>query len=387
MNATAASLSIAVGAALAGAAAMYLLDPQAGGRRRAQLRDQLNRGAGDAYDFLRKVPVDAGNRARGLYSESRARLQRGRISDETLQARIRAQLGRLVSHPRAIEVTCTQGVARLRGSVLEHEVDRLLSSLRRVRGVTDVVNELEVHSSAERVPALQGHEIDRRSSRLEYLQGNWSPAPRVLAGAIGTAMLAASWRAQPGIAGALGTLGAAILVRAIANRPLGKLIGIAAAPEDGILVQRTIDVYADADEAYSAWREFENFPTFMSHVREIARIDDRRYRWTVDGPGNVPVSWEAEVTADVPNELIAWHTAPDSLVQSTGVIQFEPTSYGGTRVHIRMSYRPPANQVGHAVARIFGKDPQRQLDDDLQRFKAYVEIGKTAGDHVAATRH
>ena len=64
-------LGIAVGALLAGAGLMYLFDPRSGRRRRALLSGQVNRGLRQTRDFAQKVRTDAGNRARGLYEQSR----------------------------------------------------------------------------------------------------------------------------------------------------------------------------------------------------------------------------------------------------------------------------------------------------------------------------
>ncbi len=113
----------------------------------------------------------------------------------------------------------------------------------------------------------------------------------------------------------------------------------------------------------------------MSHVREVRKVDDRRYHWVVDGPAGAHVGWDAEVTAEVPDELIAWRTVEGAPVRSAGVVQFEPTGYGGARIHIRMIYRPPANALGHTVAKLFGRDPKHQIDEDLLRFKRYMETG------------
>jgi uncharacterized membrane protein len=129
----------------------------------------------------------------------------------------------------------------------------------------------------------------------------------------------------------------------------------------------------------------------MSHVREVTKIDDTHYHWKVDGPAGVPVEWDAVITADVPGELIAWRTMEDSAVQSVGVVQFEPSSrggarYGSARVHVRLSYRPPVNRVGHTVAKVFGKDPQRQIDSDLSRFKTFIETGRRPRDNAAASQ-
>lgn len=155
---------------------------------------------------------------------------------------------------------------------------------------------------------------------------------------------------------------------------------------EGVFVQKTIDVYADPEEAYSCWRRLEDFPRFMNHVREVTKIDDTHYHWKVDGPAGLPVEWDAVITADVPRELIAWRTVENSAVQSAGVVQFERSSFGATRVHVRLSYRPPVGGVGHTVAKIFGKDPQRQIDEDLARFKTFVETGRPPRESAPAAQ-
>jgi uncharacterized membrane protein len=375
-------LSLAtIAAASAGAA--YFLDPRSGRRRRALLRDQASRLAHQSCDFVAKAGRDARQRIRGLYEES-ANHFRGIDADDTiLEQRVRAELGRLSTHPGAIEVSSNDAVVRLRGDALETEVPQVLAGVKGVRGVKDVVNEMRVHQDAGSIPSLQG-EGDRRPARFEYFQENWAPAPRLLAGAAGLAFMVDGFRRHSPVGLGLATIGAALLGRSVSNAPWSRLLGIGASAEDGVLVQKTIHVYADLDEAYEAWRDPEGFPQFMRHVREVRRVSGTRYHWTVDGPAGIPVEWDAVITADVPGELIAWRTVEDSPVQSAGFVQFEPSEYGGTRVHVRMSYRPPANVVGHTVAKIFGRDPKRQIDSDLARFKTFIETGQRPRDSAVA---
>lgn len=376
-------------AALASAGTMFLFDPRSGRRRRALIRDRLHRSLHESREFARKARVDAENRVHGLLHRSRTLLQRESPSDDIVAERVRAALGRLSSHPGAIEVFCTDRVVHLRGDILASEVPRVLKGVRRVRGVKDVVDELHVYESAQFIPSLQGGRQPLATPHFEYLQENWSPAPRALAGAVGLGLLARSLgRSRMGVGHAtLGVAGAAILLRAITNRPLSRLMGAEADAEEGFLIQKSLQVHAEVNEVYAAWRALENFPSFMTHIREVTRLDERRYKWQVDGPGGVPVTWESEITADVPNELIAWRTVPGSVVQSSGVVQFEPASAGGTRINIRMRYQPPADAVGHAAARIFGKDPRHQIDDDLLRFKSMMEAGKTTRGEGPVVHH
>lgn len=379
-------IAAGVAIALASAIGTYYLDPRSGRRRRALLRDRTTRAMHETRDLFDTAVADARNRARGLYSMTSARLHPEQTDNQRLAERVRSKLGRVCSHPRAIRVAVNEGTVTLRGDILEHELAGVLRAVRHVPGVREVTHQLQAHQRAGRMPFLQGN-AERGQPRLEYLQQNWSPAPRLLAGAAGAALVASglSLRSWTGAGLALG--GVALLARSMSNQPLPRMLGLGASPEEGIVIQKTLRVYAELDEVYSCWRQIENFPQFMSHVREVRKLSDTLYHWVVDGPAGIPVEWDAELTADVPGELIAWRTVPGSVVHSSGVVHFEPDAYGDTRVHIRMTYRPPANAVGRTVAKIFGADPRRQMDEDLARFKSYMEVGKTTGAYGTVTRH
>jgi osmotically-inducible protein OsmY len=141
---------------LAGAGLMYLLDPDRGGRRRALVRDQATRARHRLGDELGATARDLSNRARGTAAELRSRFIREIVADDVLSERVRSVIGRAVSHPGAIEVSVGDGRVTLQGSVLEAELDDLLRAVGRVRGVTRVDNELQVHREPGDVPSLQG---------------------------------------------------------------------------------------------------------------------------------------------------------------------------------------------------------------------------------------
>jgi uncharacterized membrane protein len=380
------TIATAVAAAALTAGAAYLFDPQSGGRRRARAVEKVQRGTHQARGFIGKAGRDARERARGIFESSRSRFRRPPADDRIVEERARAQLGRLTAHPGAIEISCADGYLRVAGDILASEIDAVVRGLARVRGVRRVVNEVRTHDRPGDIPSLQGG-ANRPRPRAEYLQDNWSPAPRLFAGLTGAAMTVGGGTRGSLPGAALALAGAALVVRSISNRPLAKTFGMRAQPEDGILVQKTIHVYAEPEELYDTWRDLERFPRFMSHVREVRKLGGNRYRWVVDGPAGVPVEWDSEITQDVPARMIAWRTVEGSPVQSSGAVRFEPSAYGGTRVNVRLSYRPPGNVIGHGVAKAFGADPKRQLDDDLMRFKSMLEVGTVRGREGAELRH
>jgi hypothetical protein len=139
-----------------GAGLMFIFDPVRGRRRRALLRDQLAHAGRVLARATRTTSHDLNHRAYGMLAEGSHLFQHDETSDEVLALRVRAKLGRSVSHPHAISVTVNAGQVRLSGPVLAHEVNRLLSGVSSVRGVKGIDNALTVHTRAEGVPSLQG---------------------------------------------------------------------------------------------------------------------------------------------------------------------------------------------------------------------------------------
>lgn len=144
--------------ALAGAGAMYLLDPDRGNRRRALLRDQLvhaRHELEDAGEGAAGRAQDVTNRARGAAAEARGALRSDGVDDAVLEARVRSAIGRAVTSPGSILVDVYQGRVTLRGPVLADEADELLSKVESVDGVGVVENRLNVQERAGSTPGLQ----------------------------------------------------------------------------------------------------------------------------------------------------------------------------------------------------------------------------------------
>lgn len=149
------ALSI-LAAAAAGAVATYFFDPEQGRRRRAIARDKLASGVHSAADASQALAQDVRHRSRGLVAGMRQRLAREPVPDDVLAERVRARIGRTVSHPGSIDVRVAQGEVTLQGPVLAHEAPRLLRAARGVPGVQRVIDALDSRPEAGNVPGLQG---------------------------------------------------------------------------------------------------------------------------------------------------------------------------------------------------------------------------------------
>jgi uncharacterized membrane protein len=143
-----------------------------------------------------------------------------------------------------------------------------------------------------------------------------------------------------------------------------------------IPVNKSIVVNAEPSELYEFWHDFENLPRFMRHLDSV-KVAGERSHWVAKGPAGSTVEWDAIVTEDRPNELIAWRSLEGSEVQNSGSVRFERAPGGrGTVVHVEIDYSPPGGAVGALVAKLFGEEPDGQLQTDLRRFKQVIETGE-----------
>jgi len=145
----------------------------------------------------------------------------------------------------------------------------------------------------------------------------------------------------------------------------------------GIHAQGTCIVNQPPEEVYRFWRDFQNLGRFMTHLESVEDLGDGRSHWKAKGPAGMTVEWEATIIADSPGELISWRSIEGSDVDNAGAVRFERAAGDrGTIVKVNIEYYPPMGVVGATAAKLFGEEPEQQLDDDLRRFKQMLEVGE-----------
>jgi uncharacterized membrane protein/gas vesicle protein len=359
-----------------GAGAMYLLDPERGARRRSLLRDQGIHASHKVRDQLAGTARDVRNRSAGVAAGLRSHFRQDQASDEIIEERARSAIGRAVSHPSAVTVNVFEGRATLGGHVLADELPELVRRVGRVRGVTEVRNELEMHATAENVLALQG--VGHRRP-LSLIGSESRPVTRLLIGTAGGLLAAQGVRKGGPTGAALSALGAGLLVRAVGFDRARGWAGLNARTH-AVEMEKTLAIRAPLEVVWRVWSNFENFPRFMAHVREVRKIDEGHSHWAAVGPGGVSVEWDAIVTDWVPKQFIGWTSLDESPVATTGQVRFRRVSDNQTEIDIRLEYAPPAGVLGHAVASLFGDNPRQAMDEDLGRLKSLLEVEQTGGE-------
>ncbi|MEO7239647.1 MAG: SRPBCC family protein [Gemmatimonadales bacterium] len=216
----------------------------------------------------------------------------------------------------------------------------------------------------------------RSALRGEPVSGSGTTALKVAGGLL--ALYGLTRRGK--LATLLRTVGTGLLLDSARRGQIG-IPGVSTADRRrAVDIQKTLYIDAPVNQVYAFWSNYENFPLFMSHVREVEDLGGGRSHWSVSGPGGLPIEWSAVLTQQVPEQVIAWRSEAGSMLENAGVIRFAAAG-SGTRVNLRFCYHPPAGGAGIAVAQLLGSDPRAKLNEDLGRMKSLLEATTGSGTH------
>jgi uncharacterized membrane protein len=151
-------------------------------------------------------------------------------------------------------------------------------------------------------------------------------------------------------------------------------------------IVRTVTVNRPVAELYRFWRDVENLPSVMPHLESVEARGGSMSHWVARAPLGTSVEWDAEITEDRPDELVAWRSVEGSQVRNAGSVRFAPApGQRGTEVRVEMEYDTPGGPLGTVVAMLSGEEPRQQVADALRRFKQVMETGEPIVSEATVT--
>ena len=131
--------------------------------------------------------------------------------------------------------------------------------------------------------------------------------------------------------------------------------------------EKSIEVNVPEYTAYAQWTKFWEFPQFMEGVKEVTRLDAKRFHWKVEIAGQEK-EWEAEITEQVADQRLAW-TSRGSVIKGW-VMTFHRLADAKSKVMLQLEYDPQgfAGPVVEALEVV-----SQRVQGDLERFKALIE--------------
>lgn len=131
----------------------------------------------------------------------------------------------------------------------------------------------------------------------------------------------------------------------------------------------SVTVNAPVHQVYQLFSHFNDYPKFMSHIKEVTYYDDQRSHWVADVVGKH--EWDAVNEGWVEDQQIGWRSTEG--LKNSGAVRFSPTGSNQTRLVVTINYDPPAGVLG-AIGEALGagKSLEAALQRDLDNFAAMV---------------
>lgn len=125
---------------------------------------------------------------------------------------------------------------------------------------------------------------------------------------------------------------------------------------------------------YEFWRKLENLPLFMKHLESVTLLDDEISEWKLKLPGDLGnLSWKAAIIKDIENREISWRSFSDALIHNIGKVEFRENRSFGTKMSVLISYHAPFGTSGEMVAKVLNPIFENMIEQDIKRFKEYIE--------------
>ena len=131
----------------------------------------------------------------------------------------------------------------------------------------------------------------------------------------------------------------------------------------------SVSISAPISQVYGLFSHFNDFPKFMSYIKEVTYKDANTSHWVAEVVGSH--EWDAVNEGWIPNSQIGWRST-DGL-QNHGAVTFTPAGESQTKVNVVISYTPPAGFLGDAGEKLgAGKHFETKLQQDLDNFAQMV---------------
>jgi uncharacterized membrane protein len=141
-------------------------------------------------------------------------------------------------------------------------------------------------------------------------------------------------------------------------------------------IEKIVDVNCPIRSVYKQWTLFEEFPRFMTGVREVKQLDEALVRWNAQIWGK-DKEWDAQITEQIPDEAVSWKSVSGDALHA-GTVRFEPIAANRTRVRLVMAHESQgaAESVGGALGIL-----SASVQSSVSNFKKFIEEkGDAAAD-------
>lgn len=140
-----------------------------------------------------------------------------------------------------------------------------------------------------------------------------------------------------------------------------------------------ITIGAPPDRVFSFFRDFKNIPFFMKDIKAVDVLSVKLSHWVVQLDSGLAAEWDAEITSERKNEMIAWRSIDSSAVKTSGAVWFTAAPQNrGSVVSLLLNYKVPGGKLTELITKLNSEDPDSLAQINLRRLKAHMETGEIA---------
>ena len=114
------------------------------------------------------------------------------------------------------------------------------------------------------------------------------------------------------------------------------------------------------------------------HLETVVDLGNKKSKWTARAPkGLAHIEWEAEITEEKANQLIAWQSVENADIENSGEVSFKDAPGNrGTEVTAVIKYNTPGGAFGRAAAKLLNPSFKQMVKEDIRNFKHLMETGE-----------
>jgi hypothetical protein len=133
----------------------------------------------------------------------------------------------------------------------------------------------------------------------------------------------------------------------------------------------SVTIHAPAHQVYTLFTHFDDFPKFMSFVKEVTYYNEQRTHWVVHVLRDY--EWDAVNEDWIPDRQVGWRSTRG--LQSSGKVKFREIGPNRTIVDVYVQYTPPTGTLGRIGDSLGGHSYfDSILREDLTHFARMVEL-------------
>lgn len=145
-------------------------------------------------------------------------------------------------------------------------------------------------------------------------------------------------------------------------------------------VSASVEINAPASECFQWFKTLEVYTEIGVCVDKVTAtgLPNGWMLHLQKNSGGGSLTIDTEIDTLLPNQLVSWHSKPDSPLQVAGRVTFDALASDRTLVNISYDFVPPTGDAGRAFRAIYSDDPGWVVRTEVDNLKKLIESGQKA---------